>query len=167
MTGVLRPGEFIRLDEAAAEFDCSVTPVREALVTLRSEGLVRNYAHRGFAVEALTRRDIVDVFWMQSELSARMAMRVPENPRLPAALPGLAEIVDRLETAVAERQTTSVATTEYEFHRALYRLSDSPKAAWLLAAVARYNPFELYAQDADWGDSGGGEPPEAARHARG
>ena len=42
LTGQVRPGAFIRLDDVAAELGCSVTPVREALVTLRGEGLVRS-----------------------------------------------------------------------------------------------------------------------------
>ncbi|MCF8612146.1 GntR family transcriptional regulator [Gordonia sp. HY285] len=151
MTGELAPGGFIRLDEAAVEFGCSVTPVREALVALRSEGLVRSYAHRGFAVAALSRRDIVDIFWMQAELSARMAMRVPENSTLTTALPRLNEIVDRLEVAVDAGNARAISATEREFHRAIYRLADSPKAAWLLGSMARYSPFELYADDPEWG----------------
>ncbi len=36
MSGSLRPGTFIRLDETAAELGVSVTPVREALLKLRA-----------------------------------------------------------------------------------------------------------------------------------
>ena len=34
MSGALRPGTFIRLDETAAELGVSITPVREALLKL-------------------------------------------------------------------------------------------------------------------------------------
>lgn len=47
MTGVLRPGTFIRLDETAAALGVSITPVREALRTLRGEGMVALEPHRG------------------------------------------------------------------------------------------------------------------------
>ena len=40
MSGTLLPGTFIRLDETAAQLGVSITPVREALRTLRGEGMV-------------------------------------------------------------------------------------------------------------------------------
>ena len=43
MSGVLRPGDFIRLDETAVELGVSVTPVREALLTLRGEGIAQEF----------------------------------------------------------------------------------------------------------------------------
>ena len=39
MTGTLRPDTFIRLDETAARLGVSITPIREALRTLRGEGV--------------------------------------------------------------------------------------------------------------------------------
>ena len=97
LTGQIRPGEFIRLDEVAAELGCSVTPVREALVTLRGEGLVKSSPHRGFIVDELKRSDIVDIFWMQSQLSARLAVHAAANPDLPDCLADLTAIVDEFE----------------------------------------------------------------------
>ena len=38
MAGTLLPGTFIRLDETATQLGVSITPVREALRTLRGEG---------------------------------------------------------------------------------------------------------------------------------
>ena len=93
--------EFIRLDEVAAELGCSVTPVREALVTLRGEGLVKSSPHRGFIVDELKRSDIVDIFWMQSQLSARLAVHAAANPDLPDCLADPTAIVDEFEGALA------------------------------------------------------------------
>jgi DNA-binding GntR family transcriptional regulator len=64
MTGTLRPGTFIRLDETAAALGVSITPVREALRTLRGEGMVQLEPHRGHVVVPLTRGDIEDIFWL-------------------------------------------------------------------------------------------------------
>ena len=58
MSGEVRPGEFIRLDETAAALGVSVTPVREALLTLRGEGLVDLVPRRGYLVSPMSREDV-------------------------------------------------------------------------------------------------------------
>jgi len=62
MSGKLRPGTYIRLDETAAELGVSITPVREALLKLRGEGMVQLEPHRGHFVLPLTRQDVNDIF---------------------------------------------------------------------------------------------------------
>ena len=152
MTGRLRPGDFVRLDETANAFGCSVTPVREALVTLRGEGLVRSSPHRGFIVESLERRDIVDIFWIQAELSARLAVRAADDPDLHEHLTVLESIVERLETAVEGGDADAVVVAEFDFHRQVNLMAHSKKAAWFLAAASRYSPNDVYAGDREWGE---------------
>src|SRR5688572_526970 len=83
MTVALRPGTVIRLDETAAQLGVSITPVREALRTLRGEGMVELEPHRGHRVIPLSRTDIEDIFWLQStiaqELAATTARRITDD----------------------------------------------------------------------------------------
>ncbi|MDS1115955.1 GntR family transcriptional regulator [Gordonia westfalica] len=151
MTGVLRPGEFVRLDETASALGCSVTPVREALATLRGEGLVKQALHRGFIVETLTRGDIVDIFWMQAELSARLASHAAENPDLEVQLDELAALVDDLEVAVESGRADHVLSAEFAFHRKVHLMAESKKLAWFQFSASKYNPLQLYSNDAEWG----------------
>lgn len=151
ITGEIRPGEFIRLDEAAAEFGCSVTPVREALVTLRGEGLVRSSPHRGFLVDELGRADLEDIFWMQAELSARLATHAARSADLDRELAALTDIVDELERRVALGDADGVREQEFEFHRRVNLAAGSKKLAWFLVAATRYTPHSLYTNDEDWG----------------
>lgn len=151
LTGQIRPGQFIRLDDVAADLGCSVTPVREALVTLRGEGLVKSSPHRGFIVDELKRSDIVDIFWMQSQISARLAAHAVSNPALPSILADLTAITDEIEQGVAAGDGRRVIDSEYRFHRALHLAADSKKLAWFLVAATRYTPYSLYSEDPDWG----------------
>jgi DNA-binding GntR family transcriptional regulator len=50
ISGALKPGEQLRQRDLAERFGVSVTPVREALRWLESEGLVRYDAHKGSTV---------------------------------------------------------------------------------------------------------------------
>ncbi|MEP9393100.1 GntR family transcriptional regulator [Gordonia sp. VNQ95] len=151
MTGDIRPGQFIRLDETASALGCSVTPVREALVTLRGEGLVRSSPHRGFIVENLERGDIVDLFWMQAELSARLATHAIADPELARSLTELATIVDELEAAVDTGNADRVLDREFAFHRHVNLMAHSKKLAWFLFEANKYSPHQLYAHDPEWG----------------
>lgn len=150
MTGELRPGDHIRLDETASSLGCSVTPVREALVTLRGEGLVRSSPHRGFIVEALDRGDIVDIFWMQAELSARLATHATHHPDLTAHLSRMNQLVDALEEAVDTGDHTAILRGEFAFHRQVNLAADSTKLAWFVYSASKYTPYDLYARDPEW-----------------
>jgi len=83
MSGALRPGTFIRLDETAAKLGVSATPVREALLKLRGEGMVQLEPHRGHVVLPLSRQDVDDIFWVQAtiarELAASAAQRITDD----------------------------------------------------------------------------------------
>jgi DNA-binding GntR family transcriptional regulator len=150
MTGTLRPGTFIRLDETAAALGVSITPVREALRTLRGEGMVQLEPHRGHVVVPLTRGDIEDIFWLQAtiakELAATTAERITET-----AIDELERLNETLAAAVARGDAGEVVAAEFAFHRAFNRASGRIKLAWFLLHVARYLPGQLYASDAAWG----------------
>jgi DNA-binding GntR family transcriptional regulator len=62
LAGAYAPGAQLLQDSIAAEFGVSKIPVREALVQLKSEGLVDVFAHRGFQVRAVSARDMQEVF---------------------------------------------------------------------------------------------------------
>jgi DNA-binding GntR family transcriptional regulator len=152
MTGALRPGTFIRLDETAAQLGVSITPVREALRTLRGEGMVQLEPHRGHVVVPLSRGDVADIFWLQAtiarELAATAAERISESD-----IDELERLNDELATAVEHHETEEIAAVEFAFHRAFNRASGRIKLAWFLLHVARYLPGEIYAGDPEWGRS--------------
>ena len=65
LSGVYPPGAALRQDSIAAEYGTSKIPVREALVQLRSEGLVDIFVHRGFQVRALSAAEAQEVFQLR------------------------------------------------------------------------------------------------------
>jgi DNA-binding GntR family transcriptional regulator len=150
MSGALRPGTFIRLDETAAKLGVSATPVREALLKLRGEGMVQLEPHRGHVVLPLSRQDIDDIFWMQAtiakELAASAAQRITD-----AEIDDLEHLTDMLTTAVAGGDTEAIAACEFAFHRAFNHATGRIKLAWFLLHVARYMPLMVYAADPEWG----------------
>ena len=57
----------------------SVTPVREALFELRSEGLLAQQPRRGFVVLPVTERDLADVANLQAHVGGELAARAAAN----------------------------------------------------------------------------------------
>ncbi len=149
MSGEVRPGDFIRLDETAAALGVSVTPVREALLTLRGEGLVDLVPRRGYLVSPMSRQDVEDIFWLQAELSKRIVDRAIS--RFDAeSLAFHARLVDDFEKASLAGDADGVVLAQYAIHRSINRASQSDKLSRFLSNAARYMPYRIYAEDADW-----------------
>jgi DNA-binding GntR family transcriptional regulator len=150
MSGSLRPGTFIRLDETAARLGVSITPVREALRTLRGEGMVRLEPHRGHVVAPLGRGDIEDIFWLQEtitrELAATAAARITD-----AEIDELELLNNSLADAVQSGDPDAVAAVVFAFYRVFNRAAGRIKLAWFLLHVGRYLPPQVYAGDPNWG----------------
>lgn len=77
LAGELRPGDRVPQDRIAAELGMSRIPVREALIGLDLEGLVRIEAHRGVFVAAVDEtmvRDHFDLLALAFGFAVRRAM---------------------------------------------------------------------------------------------
>lgn len=74
LTCAIRPGQELNEAEVAERFNTSKTPVREALVTLRQEGLVRSFPRRGYQVTPITFADMDELFDVRTMLEAGTAV---------------------------------------------------------------------------------------------
>jgi DNA-binding GntR family transcriptional regulator len=156
MSGKLRPGTYIRLDDTAAELGVSITPVREALLKLRGEGMVQLEPHRGHFVLPLTRQDVNDIFWLQATIARELAASATDLIT-EAEIAELDHIIDALATAVGSASGTdnaeTIAALEFAFHRVFNQASGRIKLAWFLHNAARYMPALIYAADPQWGEA--------------
>lgn len=147
--GTYPAGEYIRLDQLAAELGISVTPVREALFELRGgEGLLDQLPRRGFVVLPFTDRDITDVSNLQAyvggELAARAAVNITDDQ-----LAVLSSIHEELVAAYAADDARAVRLN-HEFHRAINVAADSPKLAQLMSQITRYAPESVFPTIEGW-----------------
>src|ERR1700727_2366962 len=147
--GTYAAGSYVRLDQLAAELGISVTPVREALFALRSEGLIAQQPRRGFVVLPVTGRDVTDVANVQAhvggELAARAAVNITHDQ-----LHELKEIQVQLEQAYAGDDHERTVRLNHEFHRAINVAADSPKLAQLMLQITRYAPESVFPTIAGW-----------------
>jgi len=146
MSGRLRPGERVRLEEVAEQLGVSITPVREALLTLRGEDMVELEPRKGYVVAPLSKQDIVDVFTVQGDIAGELAARAAV--RLTAEHLAELSTVDR--KLARTRKPEDLEPLEFEFHRTINRLAGARKLSWLLHAATRYTPGRLLSSDPGW-----------------
>jgi DNA-binding GntR family transcriptional regulator len=129
--GEIGPGERVRPEEVARRLGISVIPVREALRTLASRGLVEATARRGFRVRAADAEDFRETYALRLMLDPHAARRAV--PRLDAA--ALARIDDSLyalEKTISTDDMASYYRTHRAFHFAIYEHCGS---RWLLQFI--------------------------------
>lgn len=149
LSGVLRPGTFLRPDRLAVELGVSPTPVREALQALRADDMVRALPRRGFVVAPLERADVVDLFAVQAQLTGELAARAAVC--LDAdGLASLQEKAARVDVLIEAREAGDLAEAEGRFHAALNRAAGARKLAWLVGRAAHYLPPRFYTDRRDW-----------------
>jgi len=116
-TGRFPPGSRLKEAELTVWLEMSRTPVRDALVRLGSEGLLRHEAYRGIVIAALDRQMVVELFLAREAMegaAAALAARYAAEAEV-AALQALLE----LERSVAG---DPVAGARYnrKFHAEIY-----------------------------------------------
>lgn len=143
-SGEVRPGEFLRLEPIAEAVGVSNTPVREGLLTLRSEGLVRLVPRRGFAVAQFSPEDVHDLFWAQAqlagELAARAAKRITEEQ-----IAALRETLEQYEKALEDDDEDRIGRHGHAFHRQINLAAASPRLALILGGIVQHLPNRFYA----------------------
>ncbi|RCV50798.1 GntR family transcriptional regulator [Marinitenerispora sediminis] len=113
-------GELISEGDIAARVGVSRTPVREALLRLEAEGLVRLYPKRGALVVPVSQQEVDDVIETRRLVEGFTAERAAAAPteRRRELVARLGALLERMtERAPADRREFVLA--DREFHRAI------------------------------------------------
>lgn len=140
-TGQLQAGERINQDALAEEFGVSRLPVREALIALESEGLVRSEMHRGVYVIPIQAEDIQDHYmvygYIQGVAATRAAAILTED-----AIEQLRQINSALAAAT---DPAVIRDLDWQFHSQINRAGGSRRLLSVLRQLGRALPPSLYA----------------------
>ncbi len=121
LSGVLKSGEPLRQSSLAEKYQVSRIPIREALLQLESQGLVRMEAHKGAVVTEISIQEIDELFQLRAILEPHI---------LESAIPNMDkecfvrcdEILSKLENALDNKQDIDQwSEYNFEFHNTLYQ----------------------------------------------
>ncbi|OBI92814.1 GntR family transcriptional regulator [Mycobacterium asiaticum] len=136
LTGTLPAGSRIDLDAITAEFATSRTPVREALLELSYEGLVRVAPRSGITVVGIQPEDVLDSFTILGVLTGQAAAWAAQ--RITSAE---LDHLRKLAADVASRSgSNSIGEANWRFHQEIHRAAHSPRLMTQIRQAARVVP---------------------------
>ncbi|ADD45255.1 GntR family transcriptional regulator [Stackebrandtia nassauensis] len=126
LSGRLLPGTPLRETALAAELGVSRSTLREAARTLDGEGLVRYQMNRGIVVADITGQDVTDIYAARAAVELAAVDALSEH-RDPAIYAKLADLVDQIEGAFDDGDTTAALEGDRLFHATLVTATGSPR----------------------------------------
>ena len=161
LSGRLRGGTRLVQDKIAADLFVSRVPVREALLQLEAEGLVRMEAHRGASVVWLGPDEIAELFEIR-ELLMTPAVRMVV-PSLTDEQIGRLEAVDRRQSV--ERNMATRVRLTHSFYSILFEGLNRPRLKAMIDKLER--EVERYLEPLERPHLGHGELIRACRERNG
>lgn len=126
LSGDIAAGQPLRQSALAESLNVSRIPVREALVQLEAEGLVKFEAHKGATATELSVEQVTELFELRALIETDLLRKAIPN----LSVDDLAQAKAVLnEMEVAFRQTDSVASwseLNTRFHTCLYQAAERP-----------------------------------------
>ncbi|MBS7702083.1 GntR family transcriptional regulator [Chelatococcus asaccharovorans] len=130
LDGELRAGEPLRQAALAEELGISRIPLREALVQLEAEGLVRINAHKGAVVSELTSDEIDELFDLRAAIEPMLLKR--SAPKLtPEDFARMRALLDEYDRELEDANVRRWGELNANFHRLLYQHADRPRSMTL------------------------------------
>lgn len=121
----LRPGDLVRQGALASEMQLGITPVREALLQLATEGLVTKIPYVGVVVADMTAESTQQIYEVRRLLES-FATRQACLRATAADIAYLRGCSERMARALAEGNPALYRERNQDFHMAIYRLAGNP-----------------------------------------
>ncbi len=130
VTGQLRPGARLPIEELAERLEMSPMPIREAVRRLHEAGLVENIPHRGARVTELSVTDLTEVYEVRLALETLAIRRAAE--RFGAGHQAQAHESLLSLQQMSDDNSAMTSAAHAAFHFALY---DAAGSGWLLRLI--------------------------------
>ena len=137
LDGEYKDGDSLNELRLSKELGVSRTPVREALMQLELEGLVKNVPNKGAVVIGVTEQDIHDIYEIRIRIEGLAARLCAENIT-EDELRALAQIVDLQEFYLLKNDTEQIWKLDGDFHKIIYDASRSRPLRFTLSNFHNY-----------------------------
>ncbi|MCG9696347.1 GntR family transcriptional regulator [Shewanella sp. Isolate11] len=126
LSGDIAAGKPLRQSALAQSLNVSRIPIREALVQLEAEGLVKFEAHKGATVTVLSAEQVTELFELRALIETDLLQKAMLN-MTDAILDKAQAYLDELETAFKNQDSiSSWSVLNTKFHSCLYEAANRP-----------------------------------------
>ena len=122
--------------ELAERLGMSRTPVREAALTLETQGLLEMRPRKGVRILPVSPEDMREIYDVLTELESLAARRAAERSYSDAELLPLAQAIDNMERALDRDDLESWAAADDDFHRELVRLGGNSRIQGIVGMMS-------------------------------
>lgn len=135
LDGTLPAGAQMLELEAAARLNMSRTPVREAMVRLRQEGIVEIRPRHGMRVLPISADDMRDIYEIMTALEGTAAESVARRGVTARQISSLQGAVHDMDKALEQQDLQAWAAADERFHLTLVELSGNQRLIQMVAQL--------------------------------
>ncbi len=125
MYGELVPGQPVTIQGLTDSLAVGMTPVREAIRRLISDGALVFQGNRRVSVPLLTQRDVEQMIYARISIESELSRRATTNI-LPADVDYLEHLDQQLDQTIADGDVSGYLRLNHQFHETLYAHADAP-----------------------------------------
>lgn len=123
--GEMTPGQPVTIQGLTESLGAGMTPVREAIRRLISDGALSFQGNRRVSVPELSPKDVEQLIFVrktiESDLARRAAIRITD-----AEISRLEQVDNALDAAISAGDVPQYLACNYRFHALLYVVADAP-----------------------------------------
>jgi DNA-binding GntR family transcriptional regulator len=132
--GEFKSGFQLRQDALATEFSVSRIPVREALMQLEAEGLVKILPHRGAIVSELSMEEVQELFELRALLEPRL-LKASAKHLTETDYERLSQILQEYSSELRAKHVRRWGELNTEFHNLLYQHAGQPRSQAIVSGL--------------------------------
>ncbi len=132
--GELAPGQAVTIQGLAQSQGAGMTPVREAIRRLISDGALVFQGNRRVSVPILSPNDLEQLFFIRKTMETQLARRAAERISA-SAICALEQLDNALDQAIDTGDVVGYLACNHRFHAQLYVQADAPILAELVGRV--------------------------------
>ena len=139
ISGIYKPGDWLRQDDIATQLGVSMTPVREAFDLLVSAGLAERVPYRGVRVREMSTKDVVEAYGLRLVLEAVMAQEAAKRITR-EQIADLERMLEEMKHHQSLKDVSPERKSSREFHSAIAEATKNDLLIKLYAVVSNAFP---------------------------